>query len=371
MPDHGSQSNDQWMEAFMTIWSEIWGQMTHGPTGIDNIVSHLADRKMLDLSTDSGPLHNARNLVFAIIGWQTMLYRPDIRSCPPAQLAIADETDGHRGEAHICLRQNQSTCKKLLPDFLMGFGVLLPPRNFSALASEVDKNALRGIKTAAAESFNAHLLTRIGGVTITWIECLACHLEYEVSSNTLYLFRYPSFCLANLPEKSDCPPNTAIHACAAQDPTGAPWAEKDEVSQLLQEVVLSYRLLFGQNKASRHYYRSIKPFSSIPQEGRDEFLSALCGEKRFQVGSNIHDQEIYDLSSDFPVLKSRIAVLLRHLSTKRPRTWRELWRDKRDSASWFTLWAVLIIGGIGIMLAFIQVILQIMQVALQFKQMSR
>jgi len=43
----------------------------------------------------------------------------------------------------------------------------------------------------------------------------------------------------------------------------------------------------------------------------------------------------------------------------------------RDSASWFTLWAVLIIGGIGIMLAFIQVILQIMQVALQFKQMSR
>jgi hypothetical protein len=236
--------------------------------------------------------------------------------------------------------------------------------------SEVDKNALREIKTAAAESFNAHLLTCIGGVTITWIDCLACHMEYDVSSNTLYLFRYPSFCLANIPEKPDCSPITAIHACAAPYPTGAPWAGRDEVSQLLQEIVLSYRLLFGQNKASRHYFRSIKPFSGIPQEGRDEVLTSLCGQKRLQVGFNIHDREIYDLSSDFPVLKSRIAVLLRHLSTKRPRTWRELWRDKRDSASWFTFWAVLFFGGIGIILAFMQVILQILQVALQMKQMS-
>ena len=188
----------------------------------------------------------------------------------------------------------------------------------SALASEVDKNALREIKTTTAESFNAHLLTCIGGVTITWIDCLACHLEYDDSSNTLYLFRYPSFCLANLPEKSDCVPKTTIHACATPYPTGAPWAGRDEVSQLLQEIVLSYRLLFGQNKSSRHYFRSIKPFSGIPQGGRDEVLTALCGQKRLQF--NVQEREIYDLSSDFPILKSRLAVLLRYLSTKQPRT---------------------------------------------------
>jgi hypothetical protein len=152
----------------MTIWREIWDQMTaHDSTSIDNIVTHLADGKMLHLNTDSRSLNYARNLVFAMIGWQTMLYRPDMRSCPPVQLAITDETNGHRLEAHFCLRQNQSTCAKLLPDFPIGFGVLLPPRNFGALASEVDKNALREVKTAAAELFNAHLLTYIGGVTIT------------------------------------------------------------------------------------------------------------------------------------------------------------------------------------------------------------
>lgn len=371
IPDYDSQSEEVRMRSFMTIWHEILDQMTmQGPTTIDTIITHLANIKMLHLSTISESLPNARNLVFAIIGWQTMLYRPDMRSCSLSQLAIADETDGYRGEAHFCLRQSQSACKKLLPDFLMGFGVLLPPSKFSAYSSEVDKNAFREIKTAAAESFNAHLLTCIGGITITWIDCLACHLEYDVSSSMLYLFRYPSFCLANLLERSDLPPKTAIHACAAAHSTRAPWAGKDEVSQLLQEIVLSYRLLFGQNKASRHYFRSIKPFSGIPQEGRDQVLTALCGQKQLQIRYQVQEREIYDLTRDFPVLKSRIAVLFRHLSTKRPRTWRELWRDKRDSASWFTFWAVLIVGGIGLTLALIQVILQIVQVALQIKQMG-
>ena len=72
--------------AFMTIWREIWDQMTaHDSTSIDNIVTHLADGKMLHLNTDSKSLNYARNLVFAMIGWQTMLYRPDMRSCPPVQ----------------------------------------------------------------------------------------------------------------------------------------------------------------------------------------------------------------------------------------------------------------------------------------------
>lgn len=357
------------MESFITLWREVWKQVTaHDLPSIDTIITHLTDAKVLQLGNNSDSLHYARNLVFAIIGWQTMLYRPDLRSCSPAQLAIVEETDLHRGQAHFCLRQNQSTCKKSLHDFLMGFGVLLPPSNFSALVSEGDKNALRGIKTAAAESLNAHLLTSISNTTIKWTDCLACHLELDVSSNILYLFRYPSFCVVNLlPQESNNQPRTAIHACAIPYPTGAPWATAEEVSQLLQEIILSYRLLFGQNKASRHYFRSIRPFDGRPAEGRDRILTALCGQKRFRIGFEVQDREIYDLSHDFPVLKSRIAVLLRHLSTKRPRTWKELWHDKRDSASWFTFWAVLIIGGTGILLAFIQVLLQIVQLALQIR----
>lgn len=353
----------------MTVWQGVWHEMiTDVSISIDTIATHLADGKKLQIN-DADSLHYARSLVFAIVGWQTMLYRPDMRSCSPAQLAIADETDGYRCQAYYCLRQSQTACKKSLRDLLMGFGVLLPPCNFSALASGVERSPSGAIKTATAESFNAHLLTSICGTTIHWTDCLASHMELDTLSNTMYLFRYPSFCLANLaPGNKSNQLKTAIHACAAPYQTGAPWATADEVSQLLHEIVLSYRLLFGQKKVSRRYFRSIRPFNGMPEEGKDGLLTALCGHKQFEAGYEVQDREVYDLSHDFPVLKSRITALSHHLSAKKPRTWKELWHDKRDSASWFTFWAVLILGGVGVVLAFIQVILQIVQIASQSKQ---
>lgn len=131
---------------------------------------------------------------------------------------------------------------------------------------------------------------------------------------------------------------------------------------MLQETILSYRLLFGQNKASRQQFQKFKPFENIPEAGRDAFLERLCGRKRYQSNSNIPERETYDLTHDFPILRSRLLPLLRHLSAKKPRTWRELWEDKRDSASWLTFWAVLVIGGMGLILAMLQTILQIVQV---------
>ena len=46
--------------------------------------------------TDS--LLEARRLVFAILGWQTMLFKPALATYPPQLLAVTDEQDGYRGE---------------------------------------------------------------------------------------------------------------------------------------------------------------------------------------------------------------------------------------------------------------------------------
>jgi hypothetical protein len=40
-----------------------------------------------------------------------------------------------------------------------------------------------------------------------------------------------------------------------------------------------------------------------------------------------------------------------------------IWKDKRDSAHWLTFWAVIIIGGAGLLLGFMQVLLQAIQLA--------
>ena len=366
LPNHTTVSNDGFTDSFVGLWQAVSRIMIteEEPASINTIVAHLQKGSiMLPASSNSEALL-AKHLVFAVIGWQTMLYRADMNSCPPSQLAIDNEMGVHQGQARMCLKQSQSACSKPMHDSLLGFGVLLPPRNFHVFESPEDKTAFNEFKTATAKSFNAHLLAAIGGVNIEWVDSLACHLEFDVYSNTLFLFRYPSFCAANIPSsKSGVLLQGVMHCCAAPSAGARQWATADEVSQMLEETILSYRLLFGQNKAARHFFRKLSPFEGIPEEGRDEFLVTLSSRKHSQTMLKIPERESYDLIRDFPVLRSRLMILLRHLSNKKPRTLKELWRDKRDSGSWLTFWAVLIIGGLGVFLAFIQVILQIIQLA--------
>lgn len=73
------------------------------------------------------------------------------------------------------------------------------------------------------------------------------------------------------------------------------------------------------------------------------------------------DRESYRLNRDFPVLRERLAILQHHLNNVKPRSWKAIWADKRDSAQWWTFWAVIIFGGTGIILGAMQVILQFIQ----------
>ena len=144
------------------------------------------------------------------------------------------------------------------------------------------------------------------------------------------------------------------------------WASTDDITDFLHEVLLSYRLLFGQSKQSRQYFRQVcKPeaFEDIPPEGHDPLLSLLCGRKSIDFDTNRDERDVYRLARHFPMLRFRIAVLEKHLASSKPRGWKELWRDKRDSAQWVTFWAVIIIGGIGVILSLCQTVLGVLQVA--------
>ncbi|KAF2791048.1 hypothetical protein K505DRAFT_377071 [Melanomma pulvis-pyrius CBS 109.77] len=359
--------NDIPMDTFATVWREVWIQASRNDSSIDSIIAHLLNEKLVTMEDDAEALNSSRNLVFAIIGWQTMLYKPDMGSCPPVQLAIVDETDGYQGHAYIDLRQDQSTARKALHEFLMGFGVLLPCHNFGELASDDDRKILAMIKVVSPDLLNTHLLISVGGIHIKWTDSLAFHLKFDADSNTLYLFRFPTFCAVNLLEKGKDHTKTTLHSCAAPPIFASQWETHEEVDDLLRETLLSYRLLFAQNKASRKLFRSMSPFEDLPQGCKDYNLLEMCGKKQSNFVAWLPERESYVLSKDFPLLRSRLAVLAQHISTRRPRTWKELWNDKRDSASWFTFWAVLVIGGIGIFLAFLQVILQIVQIGYQIK----
>ena len=136
-----------------------------------------------------------------------------------------------------------------------------------------------------------------------------------------------------------------------------------EVTQLLHEILLSYRLLFGQSKDSRRLFQSMNIFKGEPPGAHDTLLLQLCTNKSVALPPLCKEQDVYRLRRDFPVLRSRIASLQQIMSNLKPRGWREIWKDRRDSAHWYTFWAVIVFGGSGIILTTVQVVMQAAQLA--------
>ena len=333
---------------------------------IDQLVESLVAEGLLDDTIRRESRLEARNFVFAVLGWQTMLYRPALGICPPQQFAVVDEQDGYRGQAFMALKQDHLSTQRPLHEFLMGFGLLLPPMNCCISTDVEEKKAFDDLEAISPDMFNASLLDSIGHIKFKWVDVMSCHLEFDERTNTVFLFRFPSFCAIHCTTvQSEKKERNVICAAAAPASSSRQWATEEDVQQMLKETLASYRLLFGQKKQARNLFRSCNPFAGTPKSTQDQMLTSLCASKAFKFGKDPLDKYSYDLKQDFPVLRSRISRLHRILSARKPRSWREIWRDKRDSAGWYTFWTVLIFGAVSVLLSFCQVVLQMVQLARQ------
>lgn len=135
---------------------------------------------------------------------------------------------------------------------------------------------------------------------------------------------------------------------------------QEDTAAFLKELLLSYRILYGQDKASRKLFKSW--FSEQNMSGSEDFLLAtLCGKKSSPLGG-VFERQVYSLQLDCPFFQSRMAVLAHVLNARKPHGWRQLLRDRRDSPSWYTFWAVIIIGFFGLLFSLLQVLLQVVQI---------
>ena len=336
---------------------------------IDVIVEELTTHHILYLQDGNiEDLDAARKLIFTIVGWQSMLYQADSGSTPPQYIQLADEMDGFQGESRLLLRQPSDACRHCLSDLLLGFGLLLPPENFVFVTGGDALKACSAKKNLEAQQLSAAPLIALAQVEIRWVDSLSCHLELDQHNSILYLFRFPSFCAVNSSMNLECHQQHGycrpIYACACQLDNNKQWAKPDDVAQLLKEILLTYRLIFGQSKQGRCLFRKLKPFKGLDRACQDPFLAELCGQEFCCDAVQRLQREVYSLPQDFPMLRGRLVALEYYLSQRRPKTWKQLWQDRRDGGQWFTFWAILIVGGIGLLLAFIQTVLQILQLGL-------
>lgn len=176
-----------------------------------DIVEYLVRLKIIEPEdTNEGRLA-ARTLVFAMIGWQSMLYAPSFGTCPPQQLAIGDVLNGFRCQSILELKENQTMPELDFPTLLVGCGLMLPRGNICTSEDPEDQKAFETLGMIDPRECNAFTLHSILRVHIEWVDVIAPHMEFDDETNTLFLFRYPSFCIANLPTAQERHSGGVIH----------------------------------------------------------------------------------------------------------------------------------------------------------------
>jgi len=70
------------------------------------------------------------------------------------------------------------------------------------------------------------------------------------------------------------------------------WVMPEEVSQVLEETLVSYRLFFGQSNTSYRLFKSLCPFGQIPTEETRGLPDELRGRKRCKVWARRPDRDV-------------------------------------------------------------------------------
>lgn len=135
----------------------------------------------------------------------------------------------------------------------------------------------------------------------------------------------------------------------------------------LIEVLLSYRLLFGQHTRSRQLFREHEVERAKCNGALDPLLSALCGDKDMEdfCGTKelLRERGVYNAQTNFPHLGPRLIELQDYSTSQRPRNISEVWNDERDPERLLTFKAVIIVGGASIFLSLLQIFVGLAQIA--------
>ena len=281
-------------------------------------------------------------IVFAMLGWLSMLYVPSFNDLEDVKWKI------HHGPNQPNSRlvydtfevnnYNYNLAGQEPASFLRHFGNLLPARRLDSILEAGQKGEIASSwSLISPTNFNIQVLSNVLRLRVQWVDTLALHLDYDQTTRTLSLFRYPSFCV------NECSNYGVIYSFASSERRSTdPRADSDDITSFLRETLLSFRLLFGQSTAGRKHFRRLFKSSPELQENGDKLLFVLCAESRIEHQIVPKDRPILFLDRDFPVLGGRIKLLMEDLKESRPQGWRQLLRDRRDTVQYWTFWLLAI-----------------------------
>lgn len=147
---------------------------------------------------------------------------------------------------------------------------------------------------------------------------------------------------------------------------------------------MSYRLLYAQTRSSRALARSILKVHRDQDESLyDPLLEVLCTRPHDSTiealppslwpiscrsfENTLQEDDSYSSQDDFLLYGKRLAKLQEFCQRQQPSRLRDLWRDRRNPLQCYTFWAVLVVGGLSILLALLQLGVGIAQLVVSFR----
>lgn len=177
---------------------------------LDAIAQTLLDRQLILSSGNIDDKGIARIAAFTLLGWQSMLYEADSKIMT-GSIAIADTLDGYRSSAFFRLCPSCPQTGRPLADLLLQFGLMLPRADTCISEETEDIEAFENVKVVTPGCLNAAALSSLGRFKFRLVDTIAPHLELDKATNTIFLYRWPSFCLANTCTAQEHDPNSVLH----------------------------------------------------------------------------------------------------------------------------------------------------------------
>ncbi|KAL3952367.1 hypothetical protein ACCO45_012310 [Purpureocillium lilacinum] len=401
-----SASSSCWKWCFVVI--ETFEAMQEEDPSIEKAYQKLLENAnwALDEVTPEEKTHILQ-AIFAVLCWVTTMLRPIL------SLDSVDMLEIHRNvlpPAPFLVAENSSQIyasgdtRRPISKMFFVYRNALPPagQDTPALGSTIHSSIVGVATDDLHESrLNYFSLFTIGRVRVKWVDTLTAHLDFNQSTRTLCIFRFPSLCVTHVLRQREVKVlrNIVIKMLASNHPINL----AQDQSALYREVLLSYRLLFGQTPSARRLVAQLlsqqssatsnaaeSPMDSHMNGITDPFLRIICTlpvqspwwyltfnrrrantrrwlpgnifpDSALDINNELQESDTYSAKHDFPVFGGKLLTLQSYNMRQQPRRVKDLWLDRRNPLQWYTFWAVLWVGGAGIVLAILQVVVGVAQ----------
>ncbi|KIX07674.1 uncharacterized protein Z518_02328 [Rhinocladiella mackenziei CBS 650.93] len=341
---------------------------------VGNLCTELSNRGLV--GADMGDRMKVAQLVFILFGALTMLYTP-VTNPDEGQFQMAVHSDPrlrcptHKMATwHIPSQAIDFTVS--FDDLLHRFCRMSPIPKPKLLEKQTLENSVAK-RILKSQNVDYYSLSELLNVRICWTTSICEHLELDIRSKTLKLFRIPSYCaMLCLPGRSKTFLDSFFQKFLDDE------VERLIPTDIFREVLATYRVIFGQHADARnlikrhcsqgtlfkrYQFLRRKPHpSAFVRDQADPLLERLCfldsrDEALFVDLDMLDLKNNYILDADFPYFADRLWALQEYVENQCPNNWKTLWRDRRDVAKFWTVWAVVVLGVPSIVLSLAQTIL--------------